>query len=170
MTLTAHSVALPSDITEVLNIIHIASRWMFVLFLTGACLSTVLMFVVLLSVYSRWLAFLVAVLTFVNALFITAASVVATVMFIIMRNVFAENTTVNIGATVGVTMFALMWVASAFAIFAFLLQLGMSCCCASRRDVKRGRKRGSKAAYAEEPIAEKQRGRRDRFGRRRDGD
>lgn len=89
------------------------------------------------------------IFTLVNALFITAASIVATVMFIIMRNVFTGTTAVNIGAEVGITMFALMWVASACALVAFIIQLSLTCCCASRRDVRKGKKKGSKKAYVE---------------------
>jgi hypothetical protein len=53
----------------------------------------------------------------------------------------------NIGAQIGSTLFAFMWVASAFAIFAWLVQTGLCCCCASRRDVKKGKKRGNEDAY-----------------------
>lgn len=113
---------------------------MFGLFLAGACVAFVLIFLLPLAVYSRWVSFVLTIFTFLDALCITAASIVATVLFIIMRNVFRSNTEVNIGAKIGTTMFACMWVASAFSIFAFLFQFGMCCCCASRRDVKTGRK------------------------------
>ena len=113
---------------------------MFGLFLAGACLSFVLMFFLPLSVRSRWVAFLFSILTFLNALCITAAAIIATAMFLIMKNVFSENQDVNIGAQIGTTMFACMWVASAFAIIAWLVQMGQCCCCASRRDIRTGRK------------------------------
>ncbi len=54
---------------------------------------------------------------------------------------------VNIGATIGIKMFAFMWVASASSIVGWLVQMGMCCCCASRRDVRKGRKKGDKKAY-----------------------
>ena len=40
----------------------------------------------------------------------------------------------------GVKMFAFMCMASVCAIEGCLLQLGMCCCCASRRDVRLGKK------------------------------
>ena len=120
---------------------------MFGLFLTSACLSFVLMFLMPISVVSRWWTLGIAILAFLNALFVTAASIIATAMFIIFRNVISSVREINIGASVGVTMFAFMWVASAFAIFAWLVQTGLCCCCASRRDVKTGRKRGNEKAY-----------------------
>jgi hypothetical protein len=120
---------------------------MFGLFLTSACLSFVLMFLMPISVLSRWWTLPVAILAFLNALFVTAASIIATAMFIIFRNVISSVRKLNISAEVGKSMFAFMWVASAFAIFAWIVQTGLCCCCASRRDVKTGRKRGSEKAY-----------------------
>lgn len=74
-------VSLPSDLTSIINIIQTASLYMFALFLTGACLSFVMIFVVLLSVFSRWTAFLIMILTLLNGICIIGASVIATVMF-----------------------------------------------------------------------------------------
>jgi len=120
---------------------------MFGLFLTGTVLSFVLLFLMPLSIYTRWLALPIAIIAFLNALIITAASIIATVMFIIFRNTISGVAELNIGAEIGITLFAFMWVASAFAIFAWLVQMGLCCCCASRRDVKKGGKRRSEKAY-----------------------
>lgn len=120
---------------------------MFGLFLTSAVLSFVLMFVMPISVFSRWWSFLIAILTFLNALFVTVASIVATVMFVIFRNVISSVNELNISASIGNYLFGFMWTASAFAIFAWLFQTGLCCCCASRRDVRTGRKRGNEKAY-----------------------
>ncbi|OCK93943.1 uncharacterized protein K441DRAFT_677805 [Cenococcum geophilum 1.58] len=161
--LAGASIALPANINDILNLIKIASQVMFGLFLTGACLSAALIFLAPLSVFSRWAAFPIAIFTFLAALFTTAASVTATVMFIIFRNVIGSVAEVNIGASIGNKMFAFMWVASAFSIFAWLIQTGLCCCCASRRDVKTGRKRGNEKAYAINGNSEKPTVRR-RFG------
>lgn len=140
---------------------------MFGLFLASACLSTVMIPIQLASVYSRWLALLVMIFTFLSALCVTVATVIATILFIIMRNVFVTNTTVNIGAHVGVPMFAMMWTATATAIVAWLIQLCLCCCCASRRDVKKGKKRGSKKAWEGSPQAATEQNKRRFFARRR---
>ncbi|OCK81799.1 integral membrane protein-like protein [Lepidopterella palustris CBS 459.81] len=161
--LSGASINLPADINNILNLIKLASQVMFGLFLTGACLSTVLIFLTPLSVYSRWTAFPVAIFTFLTALFTTVASIIATVMFIIFRNVISGVAEINIGAEVGTKMFAFMWIASAFSIFAWLIQTGLCCCCASRRDVRTGRKRGNEKAYALSGNLEKSKARR-RFG------
>lgn len=124
---------------------------MFGLFLTGTVLSFVLIFVMPISIFTRWLTLPVAILAFLNALFVTVGAVLATVMFIIFRNVITGVSELNIGAKIGTTMFAFMWVASAMTIFAWIVQMSLCCCCASRRDVKSGRKRGNEKAYTMEP-------------------
>lgn len=120
---------------------------MFGLFLTAACLNFLLIFIVPLSIFTRWANLPIAIFTFLGALFVTAAAIIATVMFIIMQNVITSATQLNIHATIGVEMFAFMWIAAATAVLAWLVQMGMCCCCASRRDVRTGRKRGSKKAW-----------------------
>ncbi len=82
-----------------------------------------------------------------------------------MKNAITSQTDLNIKASIGVEMFAFMWIAAGASILAFIIQLGMCCCCASRRDVRTGRKTGSKKAYAhgsssgDEEVVEKQPGR-----------
>lgn len=147
--LTPQSVALPAELVNILSLIKTVSHLMFGFFLAGTCLAFVMIFISPLIVRSRWLAFVIGIFTFIAALLITAGAVIATVMFIIFKNALTSQTDVNIGATIGVTMFALMWTAAACAIFAFVIQLCLMCCCASRRDVKKGKKRGSKKAYPE---------------------
>lgn len=128
---------------------------MFALFLSGACLSFVMMFLVPLSVYSRWATLPIMIFTFLAALFTTVASVIATVLFIIMKNAVTSVTELNIGAQIGVKMFAFMWIAAGAAILAWLIQLSLCCCCASRRDVKRGKKKGNKKAWENPAMEEK---------------
>lgn len=120
---------------------------MFAFFLTSACLSFLLIFLVPISIYTRWLSLLTSIFTFINALLCTAASVIATVMFIIFKNVIGSVGELNIQAEIGKTLFVFMWIASACTLLAFGIQMGMCCCCASRRDVKTGRRRGRESAY-----------------------
>ena len=70
-------------------------------------------------------------------------------MFIIMRNAVTAASQLNIGAHLGIEMFAFMWIAAGASLIAFIIQIGQCCCCASRRDVRAGRKRGSKKAWAD---------------------
>ncbi len=71
-------------------------------------------------------------------------------MFIIFRNVLkGAAADVNIGATIGTKIFAFMWIATACSIVGWLVQMGMCCCCASRRDVRRGVNGRGRRAYAD---------------------
>lgn len=120
---------------------------MFGLFLTGLLLDFVVMFLLPLSVFTRWLSLPLATITFLAALVTTVATIIATVMFLIMKNVITGATQLNIRAEIGVQMFAFMWIAAGASLLACGIQMGLCCCCASRRDVKTGRKMGSKKAW-----------------------
>lgn len=64
-----------------------------------------------------------------------------------MQDAITKVQQLNIGASIGIEMFAFMWIAAGSAILAWLIQLSLCCCCASRRDVKKGKKRGSMKAW-----------------------
>lgn len=51
-------------------------------------------------------------------------------------------------------MFAFMWVGSACSIFGWLIHAGLGCCCASRRDVITGKRKGRKSAYGANSVGE----------------
>ena len=77
---------------------------------------------------------------------------------------------VNIVPEIGFEMFAFMWVASVCAIVGWLIQLGLCCCCASRRDVRLGKKSGRAKAWeqsGEVPPNEMREKERRQFGQRR---
>lgn len=145
--LTECAVVLPTELTDDLGLLQTASNWMFGLFLSGACLDFVMIFLQPVSVFSRWWALLVMIFTFLGALLTTVGAVIATVLFIILQRVATSVSEINIGASLGTRMFVYMWIAAACSIIAWIIQLCLCCCCASRRDVKNGRKRGSKKAW-----------------------
>lgn len=105
--------------------------------------------------YSRWWSFPFAIWTFISALLTTTATIIATVMFVIFKNVITSQQGLNIGASLGTDMFVFMWIATAFNIFGWLIHLCLSCCCASRRDVKTGRRKGRVSAYGDAGSDEK---------------
>lgn len=143
------------EITRALAIARIASHWMFGLFLIGAILSFLAIFITPLAVSSRppqsispdphvneavrphhrvtfvlFRSFPMVIFTFLTALTTIVASVVATVMFTIFRNVFTGNqVNLNIKANLGTRMLAFMWIASGLTFIGFLVQVA-SCCCA----------------------------------------
>ncbi|KAL4914248.1 SUR7/PalI family-domain-containing protein [Aspergillus aurantiobrunneus] len=159
--LAGASIALPSDITDALDLAREASHWMFGLFITATVLTFVLIFLTPLAVSSRppqtlspdaevnrrhpahrrrtfifLRALPFAIITFLAALFTIVASVIATVMFIIFKNVFAgDSYQLNIKAELGTRMLAFMWIASGFNLLAFIVELGSCCaaCCGGRK-------------------------------------
>ncbi|KAI9728894.1 MAG: hypothetical protein M1834_007152 [Cirrosporium novae-zelandiae] len=149
--LAGASIALPSNVTAALGLVRIASHWMFGFFIVGTVLSFVAIFLTPLSVYTRWASLPIAILCFLAALTTTVAVIIATVMFVIFCNVFETASGIasfNVKPSLGTEMFAFMWIAAGFSIVAWLVQTSMCCCCASRRDVRTGRKRGSSKAYS----------------------
>jgi cbb3-type cytochrome oxidase subunit 3 len=130
-------VAFPDEIQDVLKILKTASQWMFGLFLTGACLDFAMIFLVPLALYSKLVSIPVAIFTFLAALVTTVAAVLGTAIFIIFRNAARAQTNLNLGAELGNEMYAFMWIAAAFSIFAFVIQLCLLCCCRSRRKSKK---------------------------------
>ncbi|KAJ5576473.1 hypothetical protein N7535_003399 [Penicillium sp. DV-2018c] len=85
------------------------------------------------------------ILTFFTALITIVGSVVATVMFAIFANVFANaDPSINIKAHVGTQMLVFMWIACAFSLLAFIIQIGSCCaaCCRGRRARKQLKSQG----------------------------
>lgn len=85
------------------------------------------------------------ILTFFTALVTVVGSAVATVMFVIFANVFSNaDPGINIKAHVGTQMLVFMWIASAFSLIAFILQIGSCCaaCCRGRKARKQLKSEG----------------------------
>ncbi|KAL2832032.1 SUR7/PalI family-domain-containing protein [Aspergillus cavernicola] len=160
--LAGASIALPSDITDALDLARAASHWMFGLFLASTVLTFVLIFASPFAVSSRppqtispdpavnrlhpphrrrdfvlFRALPFTIITFLAALFTVVAVVIATVMFIIFRNIFTDNSSfdLNIKAELGTQMLAFMWIAAAFNLLALIVELGSCCaaCCRGRK-------------------------------------
>jgi hypothetical protein len=135
------TVVLPAEAITYLHILRVASNWMFGLFLLGACLSFVLIFIMPLSVYSRWVTIFLIIFAGLNALSITIASVVGTAISVIFQHALVSYQELNIGAIIGKKMLAFVWIADAFSIFAWIIQICLFCRCNSRRDVTKERRR-----------------------------
>ncbi|KAH6722286.1 SUR7/PalI family-domain-containing protein [Leptodontidium sp. 2 PMI_412] len=155
--LAGATIALPAEVTDILNLIKIASRVMFGFYLTGICMNFLSIFIAPIALKSRWWSFPLTIWTFIAALLTTAATIIATVMAVIFRNTLTSQPDLNISASIGRQMFGFMWTGSAFSILGFLIHLCMSCCCASRRDVRTGRRKGRLSAYGDAGSDEKKR-------------
>lgn len=144
--LAGATIALPTDLVNVLNIVRVASAWMFASFLVGAVFTAIAVFVapVGFSGRSSWLQHRVrrifvrqlpvTVVTLVALLFVAVGALIATIMFVIFRNTFENATELNIRAQLGPETLAFMWLAVALNLLGFIVQLGACCrvCCGSR--------------------------------------
>lgn len=145
------TIAIPEEALKYLDILKVASQWMFGLFMTGTCVSTVLIFLTPLAIYTRWAAGPIALLSFLTLLCIFVACIIATAIFIVFKIALTQVEDLNIGAILGAQMFGFMWTSAGCILIAFIIQSSLCCCCASRRDVRTGRKLGSKKAYTMPP-------------------
>lgn len=162
--LAGATIALPAEINTILNLIRIASRVMFGAFLTGICMNFVSIFATPLALLSRWWSLPIAIWTFIAALLLVVGSAIGTVMAVVFKTVITGQPSLNIRADIGIPMLVFMWISAACTVIGFMIHLSLACCCASRRDVKTGRKRGNKAAYASAISTEKRPSAVSRFG------
>ncbi|KAH8881577.1 hypothetical protein GQ53DRAFT_473149 [Thozetella sp. PMI_491] len=138
--LAGATIALPTQVMTILTILRIASQIMFGFFLTAAVLSFVLIFASPLAVLSRWWSLPLALLGGIATALTTAASIVGSVISFVFKYAAEAQSDLNIHAQVGIKMFVFMWLASGFALIAFIAHAGMGCCCTSARDIKIGRR------------------------------
>jgi len=139
--LSGATIALPTAVVTILDVLRIASNIMFGFFLTSAGITTVLVFASPFALRSRWWSLPLAVLAGLNSLFVGAACVVGSVISFVFNYAATAQSDLNIHAEVGVPMFVLMWMASGLALWTFIAHAGMGCCCVSRRDIMTGRRR-----------------------------
>lgn len=120
---------------------------MFGFFLAAAPTNFLLIFLSPLAIYSRWVSLPLSIFAFLASLCASAATIIATAMFLVFKIVITSQTELNIRASIGIQMFVFMWLATLASLVGAWIQFGMCCCCASRKDVETGRRKGSKRAY-----------------------
>lgn len=149
--LAGAAISLPTEIIDVLDIVKIASEWMFAAFLVGTIATSLCIFLAPMgfSKKPRWQhkakrIFLrqlpITILTFIALLFTAGGALIATVMFIIFRNTFSSAANLNIEANLGTPMLAFMWIAVGFNLIGFFVQIGTCCgvcCCTGKRKALR---------------------------------
>jgi len=138
--LAGATIALPTQVITVLNILRLASQIMFGFFLTACVLTFILVLVSPLVLWSRWYSLPFALVSLIDAIMIVAASVIGTVISWVFKYAAESQSDLNIRAYVGTRMMVFVWIASGFAIMAFVIHAGLGCCCASKRDIATGRR------------------------------
>ncbi|KXJ91111.1 SUR7/PalI family-domain-containing protein [Microdochium bolleyi] len=134
------SIALPSEVNEILGYLQLASNIMFGCFLAAACLSFVMIFASFVVLQSRLWSGFMSVVALLDALLIIVGSAVGTAMGIIARYALSSQPELNVKAELGISMYVMMWISALFAVLAFFVHAGMCCCCTSRRDIRSGRR------------------------------
>ncbi|KAI1622314.1 SUR7/PalI family-domain-containing protein [Exophiala viscosa] len=166
--LAGASITLPTEIVNILNLVKLASAWMFSCFLVGTVLTFLCIFLTPLgfSQKPRWehkarrvffRQFPITLLSFGALLFTAAGSVIATVMFVIFQQkVSTAAADLNIEAYLGRPMLAFMWTATGFNLIGFLMQIGTCCgvcCCTGRRKAERRSRRANAPNMSEKQSA-----------------
>ncbi|OLN85948.1 SUR7 family protein pun1-like protein 2 [Colletotrichum chlorophyti] len=132
--LAGATIALPSQVTTILNILRIGQQIMFGFFISGISLSAALLLATPLVLRSRWWSLPVAIFAGIAGILVTVASIIATVMSVAARIALTQQQELNISAVLGVRMFVFMWIASACVSLAWILHAAMGCCCAPRKE------------------------------------
>ncbi|KAI8945502.1 SUR7/PalI family-domain-containing protein [Xylaria longipes] len=143
--LSGASIALPSEINSILNILRIASHIMFGFFLGGIVLNTILLVSSVVVLYSRWWSLPIGILSGISAVIVIVAAGLGTAISYVFQAALNSQPDLGVSASVGQKMLAFEWIAAGFTLLAFTIQAGLGCCCTSRRDLRTGRKGGRNA-------------------------
>jgi len=138
--LAGETVDIPQSISNDLGKLHTASRWMFAMYLVGVILAFITLVVSLTALCTRFGSVVTTIGSGLAFVFIVAATLVAQVMFVIYRNVINGSITeLNVSASLGTSIFAFSWTASAAALVAFC---GFTCgiCCGTGKGGYHGSK------------------------------
>ncbi len=138
--LAGATIALPTQVITILDILRVASKVMFGFFMTGLVLNFLLMAASPVVLRSRWWSLPVAAAACLSAVVVTAAAIIATVISLAFKYAATSQSALNIRADVGVRMFVFMWLASGFTGLAFIFHSSLGCCAASERDIRTGRR------------------------------
>ncbi|KAK1984834.1 SUR7/PalI family-domain-containing protein [Colletotrichum cereale] len=132
--LAGATIALPSEVTTILNILRIGQQIMFGFFIAGISIAAALLIATPLVMRTRWWSLPVAIFSVLAGLLVTVASIIGTVMSVGARIALTQQQELNINAILGVRMFVFMWLASAFVDVAAILHMAMGCCCSPRKE------------------------------------
>ncbi|KAJ3572844.1 hypothetical protein NPX13_g4910 [Xylaria arbuscula] len=151
--LSGASIALPSEVNDILNILRIAFHIMFGFFFGGLILDGILMVITPIVIYSRWWSLPVGLLSGLSTLVIVVGAILGTVIAYVFRAALNSQPDLGVEASIGTQMLAFQWTAAGFNLLAFIIHAGLGCCCTSRRDLRTGRKGGRAMQDAASPAS-----------------
>ncbi|KAK3325658.1 SUR7/PalI family-domain-containing protein [Apodospora peruviana] len=139
--LAGATIALPTEVITILDVLRITSQIMFGFFITGAVINFIMIFLSPLAIDSRWRSLPLSLAAFFfSTMLVVGASIVGSVISFAFKFAATAQSDLNIHAYVGTKMFVFMWLASGFSLWGFIVHAGMGCCCVSRRDLRSGRR------------------------------
>jgi hypothetical protein len=141
--LAGSTIAIPTQVTQILDLLKLAQQIMFGLFLAAIVLATVLLIAATpLVPRSRLWSIPAGILALAAAVCVTGATVLATVMSVGAKIALTSVDALNISADIGAPMFAFMWLSTFFIDIAAIFHIAMACFCAPYRE-KLGLQHGS---------------------------
>ncbi|KAI0858670.1 SUR7/PalI family-domain-containing protein [Xylaria cubensis] len=140
--LSGASIALPSEVNDILNILRIASHIMFGFFLGAAILNAILLVSSVIVLYSRWWSLPLGIVSGISAVIAIVAAGLGTAISYIFQAALNSQPDLGVSASVGTNMLAFEWTAAGLTLLAFIIHAGLGCCCTSRRDLRTGRRGG----------------------------
>lgn len=124
--LAGATIALPSQVTLILTLIHVVSNFMFGAFMFGLCNNFTLIFLSPLALLNRWYSYHFVIFAFISALFSFIGSALATSMYVTFQKVITSQKELNIAAKLGPRMFAFMWIGTSFSLAAWIVHLHLA--------------------------------------------
>ncbi|KAI1284006.1 SUR7/PalI family-domain-containing protein [Xylaria sp. FL0933] len=152
--LSGASIALPSEINDILNILRIAFHVMFGFFLGGLILDGVLLVTSPIVLYSRWWSLPAGLLSGLAATVVIVGAILGTVIAYVFRAALNSQPDLGVEASIGTRMIAFQWTAAGFNLLAFMFHAGLGCCCTSRRDLRTGRRGGRAMQPSASPASQ----------------
>jgi len=138
--LAGATIALPTQVITILDILRITSQIMFGFFLAGTVVNFIMIFLSPVAMKSRWWSLPCGIVGFISAVLVVAASIIGSVISFVFKFAAEAQSDLNIHVDIGTRMFIFMWLASGFTLWSFIVHAGMGCCCVSRRDITTGRR------------------------------
>jgi len=142
------TIALPTQILTILDVLRITSNIMFGFFITGAVIAFVMVILSPMAVQTRWWSLGLAIVAFITGFIVGAAAIIGSVISIAFKVAVTAQSDLNIKSDVGVRMFVFMWIAAGCCLYSFLVHAGMGCCCSSRRKLARKEQRRQATGFS----------------------
>ena len=127
--LAGATIALPSEVTTILDLLRLGSHIIYAFFLAGTVINFVLMIATPLAIKTRWFSLALSILGGISTVLVAVATIIATAISFAAKIALTAQDELNITADVGYKMFGFMWTATVFSLVAFILHAAMGCCC-----------------------------------------